>query len=59
MSTFFPYENCENWVTKQTIYVIFLKICHGCPTIKNPHIVHLTIQHWMNQISPCIYRSNP
>jgi hypothetical protein len=56
-TNFLILENCENWVQKQTLYVIFSIRCHDCPKNKIPHIVHLTNQHWMNQSYPFTYGS--
>jgi hypothetical protein len=42
-------ENCENWVKKQTSYVIFSTRCYDFPQNKILHIAHLTNQYWMNQ----------
>jgi hypothetical protein len=56
-ASFLIFENCENWVRKQTLYVIFSIRCHDCLKSKIPHIIHLANQHWMNQSFPCRYGS--
>jgi hypothetical protein len=53
--SFLIFENCENWVKKKTLYVIFSTRCLDYPKNEIPHIVHLTNQHWMNQSFPCGY----
>jgi hypothetical protein len=40
------FENREKWVHKLTSYMLLIpNKCHDGPKIKNPHIVHITIQY--------------
>jgi hypothetical protein len=49
MSVFILFENDENWVQKNILYVILKKRCHDCPKTKIPHIVHHTNHiEWIN-----------
>jgi hypothetical protein len=36
---FYFFENCENWVKKQTLYVFFSIRCHDCLENKILHII--------------------
>jgi hypothetical protein len=49
------FENCNNWVKKQKLYVVFSTRCWNCRQNITPHIIHLTNQNEMNQSFPCRY----
>jgi hypothetical protein len=52
---FFFFEKCQNWLQKQSSYVIFSEECHICLQSKTPHVVHLTYEYWINHNFSCRY----